>query len=124
MSGQSQEIFSLLARPAARDPGQNGSSVCSDEMGSPERSCSWAVTGYTPKLLIPWVLTWNEAVQEAVRPGARLAEKGNGSPAGASPGASPRDAYESISSRVMKWLAQVNSRTESPTWGWRGPLGA
>src|SRR5438132_9878037 len=91
MSGQSQEIFSGLARAAARDPGQNGSSVCSDEMGSPERSCSWAVTGYTPKVLIPWVLTWNEAVQEAVRPGATLAGKRNGSPAGASPGASPRD---------------------------------
>ena len=49
MSGQSQEIFSGLSRlAAARDPGQNGSSVCSEENTSPERSCSWAVTGYTP----------------------------------------------------------------------------
>src|SRR5690349_3118672 len=91
MSGQSQEIFSGLARAAARDPGQNGSSVCSDEITTPEGSCSCAVNGYTPKVLIPWVLTRNEAVQAAVPPGATLAEKRNGSPAGASPGASPLD---------------------------------
>ena len=53
MSGQSQEIFSGLARAAARDPGQNGSSVWSAEITLPARSCSWAVTPYTPKLADP-----------------------------------------------------------------------
>src|SRR5215470_7802936 len=82
MSGQSQEIFSGLARPATRDPGQNGSSVWSAEITLPERSCSWAVTPYTPKLVMPWVPARNDAVQEAVAPGARLAETKNGFPAG------------------------------------------
>ena len=53
MSGHSQEIFSGLSKLAARCPGQNGSSVCPEEITSPERSCSWAVTGYTPNSLIP-----------------------------------------------------------------------
>ena len=91
MSGQSQEIFSGRSRPADRDPGQNGSSVCREEITPPERSCNWAVTAYTPKLLIPWVLARNEAVQEAVAPGATLAEMRNGSPAGIRSLTTPRD---------------------------------
>src|SRR6266568_3931344 len=91
MSGQRQEIFSGLARPATRDPGQYGSSVWSAETTLPERSCSRAVTPYTPKLVIPWVPAWNDAVHEAVVPGARLAETKNGFPAGIRSLAAPRD---------------------------------
>ena len=63
MSGHSQEICSGRSRPASCCPGQNGSSVWSADSATPALFCSWAVTGYTPKALIPWVLTWNEAVQ-------------------------------------------------------------
>ena len=63
MSGHSQEICNGRCRPAACCPGQNGSSVWSEESTSADRSCSCAVTPYTPNVLIPWALTWNEAVQ-------------------------------------------------------------
>ena len=53
MSGHTQEIFSGVSRPAARGPGQNGSSVWSEESTLPETSCNWTVTGYTPNSLIP-----------------------------------------------------------------------
>jgi len=91
MSGQSQEISSGRSRPACPDPGQNGSSVRSEEITPPDRSCNWAVTAYTPKLLMPWVLARNEAVQEAAAPGARLWEMGSGSPAGIRSLTTPRD---------------------------------
>ena len=91
MSGQSQETFSGRASSAAWEPGQNGSSVCSEEIMSPETSCSWAVTPYTPKLVIPWVSARNDADHEAVAPGATPAETKKGSPAGIRSLATPRD---------------------------------
>src|SRR2546421_6411781 len=91
MSGQSQEIFSGLARAATRDPGQNGSSVWSAEITLPARSCSWAVIPYTPKLVSPWVPAWNDAVHGALVPGGRLAETENEFPAGIRSLATPRD---------------------------------
>src|SRR5919204_6047181 len=122
MSGQSQEILSGLARPAVRDPGQNGSSVWSEADKPPDRSCSWAVTGYTPKLLIPSVLTWNEAVQEALAPGPRLTGSTSGFPAGCSPVATPRDTKSFIPMRVVKWVAEVFSCTSRPACVCRVPL--
>jgi len=67
------------------------SSVWSEEITLPDRSCNWAVTAYTPKLLIPWVPARNEAVQEAVAPGATLRGMTNGSPAGIRSLTTPRD---------------------------------
>src|SRR6266571_1744043 len=87
MSGQSQEILSRLCRPAAACvAGQYGSSVWSEESAPTAATpCSWAVTGYTPNVLIPSALTWNEALQETVAPGATLVATMNGSPAGVRP---------------------------------------
>src|SRR6185369_13204696 len=61
------------------------------EITLPARSCSWAVTPYTPKLVMPWVSAWNDAVHESVAPGLRLAETKNGFPAAIRSLATPRD---------------------------------
>jgi len=89
MSGHSQEIFSGLSRLAACCPGQNGSSVCPEESTSPDRSCSCAVTGYTPNTLIPAVLTPNEVLHATVPPGGTRAEMRNGCPTASKPEAMP-----------------------------------
>src|SRR5690348_18436214 len=64
-SGQIQEILRRLCRFAAvREPGQYGSRVWSvDSTLRVVAAWSWAVAGETPYVLMPAVLTWDEAVQ-------------------------------------------------------------
>src|ERR1700677_1402268 len=123
MSGHIQAIFSGLAKPAARCPGQNGSSVWSSVSTSPEMlSCSWAATGYTPNSLIPAELTWNEAVQSAVPPGFTLAGMINGVPGASRPLSELWLRKESMPSRVVNGVDDVYSCTASPACVWPVPL--
>ena len=72
ISGHSQEISSGRSRPAGRCPGQNGSSVWSAASKSPDAVLHLGGDRDTRRTsLIPSALTWNEAVQEVLPPGAR-----------------------------------------------------